>query len=269
MIASLRKAGSILFFTTALVACGGAEEEEDIVDDGSFDSAYQEGKEDAVRSGKFEYFVGADSKTYFHLLAANGQKVLHSSGYSSTSAAKTGIKSVKTNLPEAARVSVLESANAEWYFLVKAANGETLAWSELYSTKSNAERALKAARDTAKNAGTAKAKAAPATFQIFKGLDSKYYFHVRASNGEILVQSEGYSTRAASVTGSQSVGTNATEEARYQIRDGRSGQFYFVLRAANNKVIAWSELYSSRSNAERARDLLIGIFDSGDVKPAK
>ena len=34
-----------------------------------------------------------------------------------------------------------------------------------------------------------------ATIEIFKGKDKQYYFHVKAANGEIIAQSEGYTTK--------------------------------------------------------------------------
>ena len=45
------------------------------------------GKADSARTARFETFTGRDGRFYFHLLAANGQKVLHSQGYTSARAA--------------------------------------------------------------------------------------------------------------------------------------------------------------------------------------
>ena len=46
---------------------------------------------------KFELYTGKDEKTYFRLVAANGQPIGRSEGYSSKSSAKAGIESVKKN----------------------------------------------------------------------------------------------------------------------------------------------------------------------------
>jgi len=34
-----------------------------------------------------------------------------------------------------------------------------------------------------------------AKFEIFKGKDGKFYFHLKSSNGEIIAQSQGYSNK--------------------------------------------------------------------------
>src|SRR5512140_3001530 len=44
-----------------------------------------------VKSGKFETFVGQDGQHYFHLIAANGEKVLGSEGYTSLESAQEGV----------------------------------------------------------------------------------------------------------------------------------------------------------------------------------
>lgn len=34
-----------------------------------------------------------------------------------------------------------------------------------------------------------------AKFEIFQGKDGKFYFHLKSSNGEIIAQSQGYSSK--------------------------------------------------------------------------
>ncbi|WP_127473068.1 YegP family protein [Microbacterium sulfonylureivorans] len=52
-------------------------------------------------AGKFELFEDKGGQWRFNLLASNGQVIASSEGYSSKSAAKNGIESVKTNAPGA------------------------------------------------------------------------------------------------------------------------------------------------------------------------
>jgi len=40
-----------------------------------------------------------------------------------------------------------------------------------------------------------------AKFEIFKGKDGKYYFHLKSANGEIIAQSQGYSSKAHAEAG--------------------------------------------------------------------
>lgn len=46
-------------------------------------------------------------------------------------------------------------------------------------------------------------------FEIFLGSDSRYYFRLKAKNGEIICQSEAYHTKAACRKGIKSVRVNA------------------------------------------------------------
>jgi uncharacterized protein len=48
-----------------------------------------------------------------------------------------------------------------------------------------------------------------AKFEIFKGTNGKYYFRLKASNGEIIAQSEGYSSKQGAQDGIASVKKNA------------------------------------------------------------
>lgn len=52
-------------------------------------------------AGKFELFEDKGGQWRFNLLASNGQVIAASESYSSKSAAKDGIESVKTNAPGA------------------------------------------------------------------------------------------------------------------------------------------------------------------------
>jgi uncharacterized protein YegP (UPF0339 family) len=80
------------------VACGGA------------DDATQGTEQDVTaKAGRFETFKGQDGQYYFHLVAANGQKVLQSEGYTTLSSAKKGIASVKSNGVETEAFEVLEA----------------------------------------------------------------------------------------------------------------------------------------------------------------
>ena len=243
---------------TTLAACGGMEH-----DAGASDDAYLEGKEDSAKTGRYEVFAGQGGRFYFHLLAKNGQKVLQSQSYASERGAYDGIASVRTNATANARFELRESSDAQWYFVVTAANNEIVANSELYVARANAERAITAVQATVKSATAGAAYVSGPRFQVFKGLDAQYYFHARAQNGEIVVQSQGYTRRANAVSGAASVATNAANPGRYQIRDAQDEHAYFVLTATNGQIIARSEIYATRGNAERARDSFVALAKSG------
>jgi len=53
----------------------------------------------AEKHPKFVIFQGRDQQYYFHLTAANGEKIAQSEGYTTKAACRNGIRSVKTNAP--------------------------------------------------------------------------------------------------------------------------------------------------------------------------
>lgn len=46
-------------------------------------------------------------------------------------------------------------------------------------------------------------------FEIFKGSDGKYYFRLKAANGEIIAHSQGYATKQGANDGVAAVKKNA------------------------------------------------------------
>src|SRR5437868_2332636 len=82
------------------------------------------------RPGRFETYVGQDGQHYFHLLAGNGEKVLASEGYSTTSGALSGIATVQANGADTNRYLIREASDGSWYFVLVAGNGHIIGVSE-------------------------------------------------------------------------------------------------------------------------------------------
>jgi uncharacterized protein YegP (UPF0339 family) len=228
------------------------------------DGYYTDSKEDVPRPGVFETFTGKDGKYYFHLIAGNGQKVLQSQGYTSASGAKNGISSVRVNGTQEGQFRVLEAQDAEWYFNLLAANWQTIGTSEMYVSETNADRAVDTVVHYVTTANMAAAHR-EAKFQVFAGIDGRYYFHLRADNGEIVLQSQAYTRRTSAVDGTSSVRDNGVDPANYEIRAAQNGQAYFVLKAANGQVVGVSESYASESNAQRGIDTVSQLIADGTV----
>jgi uncharacterized protein len=251
-------------------ACVTPEEElqDEVFYTEAWDQAYADGKDDSVRVGRFETFTGKDGKRYFHLLAGNGQKVLHSQGYTASSSALDGIDSVRENGADPAGYRLLEAQDGRWYFNLVAGNGQVVGTSQLYATRWNAERGLSTVAALVEGANQL-AAIRRASFQVFRGLDGQYYFHLRSGNGQIVLQSEGYTTRASAVGGTASVRDHGTSLDRYQVRDAADGQAYFVLIASNGRIIGVSETLASRANAERAAADVADLLATATIAAAE
>ncbi|MDP3504980.1 MAG: YegP family protein [Myxococcales bacterium] len=250
---------ALLVSVFAITACG---VDSAVIDDLDVDveASAEVMDELSVSRGRFETFVGANGDTYFHLLAGNGEKVLASQGYASASSAAAGIDSVQANGVNAERYELREASDGSSYFVLKAGNGAIIGLSEMYVSKANAERAVLTVQRIVK--ATTLETPAPLTegrFEVFKGLDAKSYFHLRAKNGEIVLQSQGYSSSAKARAGVASVQNHGVTAARYTVLDAVDGRFYFVLKATNGQVIGRSQLYATKSNAQRGVETVIRL----------
>src|SRR5687767_13034435 len=90
-----------------------------------------------------------------------------------------------------------------------------------------------------------------AYFETFEGLDGRYYFNVMAANGENVLRSEAYTTRAAAEKGVASVLQNGHDKRRFEVHVANNGEHYFNLTSTNGEVIGTSELYATKANADR------------------
>ncbi len=84
----------------------------------------------------------------------------------------------------------------------------------------------------------------PAKFQIQKAKNGKFYFHLLAPNGEIILASHMYASKATAKKGVESVRANAADQDQYETKTNKKGEHYFVLKAKNQQVIGQSEGYA-------------------------
>lgn len=82
-------------------------------------------------------------------------------------------------------------------------------------------------------------------FVISTRKNGEFQFNLKAGNGQIILSSEGYTTRAACDNGIESVKKNSTEDSRYERKESSNDKFYFNLKAANGQVIGSSQMYTT------------------------
>ena len=87
-------------------------------------------------------------------------------------------------------------------------------------------------------------------FEIKKDKSGDFRFNLIASNGQVILSSQGYSSKAACENGIASVKTNAKDDSKYERDTAKGGSHYFNLLAANKQVIGTSQQYSSTAAME-------------------
>ncbi|NNE92160.1 MAG: YegP family protein [Verrucomicrobiales bacterium] len=90
----------------------------------------------------------------------------------------------------------------------------------------------------------------PGKFEIKKARNGQFHFNLKAANGEIILSSERYTTKRSAKKGIASVQKNSADDNRFDRRTARNGKPYFVLKAANQKVIGKSEMYETNRAME-------------------
>jgi len=87
-------------------------------------------------------------------------------------------------------------------------------------------------------------------FVIKTGSNGQYYFSLKADNGEKILASEGYTTKASCQNGIDAVKANAKADSNYDRRNATNGKYYFTLKASNGQIIGTSEMYDSSSGRD-------------------
>jgi uncharacterized protein YegP (UPF0339 family) len=87
-------------------------------------------------------------------------------------------------------------------------------------------------------------------FELNTASNGKFFFNLKAANGQIILSSEMYESRSAAQNGIESVKKNAADDARYDRRTAANGDPYFVLKAGNGEQIGRSETYKTAAAME-------------------
>ena len=82
-------------------------------------------------------------------------------------------------------------------------------------------------------------------FVITKRTNGEFQFNLKAGNGQVILASEGYTTKAACENGIESVKKNSQDDARFERLTSKNDKFYFLLKATNGQSIGSSEMYES------------------------
>ena len=102
-------------------------------------------------------------------------------------------------------------------------------------------------------------------YRLFVGKDQQYYFSLKAPNGRVILQSEGYKALAGAENGIDSVRNHSSSMGNYELKTAKNGEFYFVLKAANHQVIGASEMYITQQGAQEGLESVMAFAPSAEV----
>jgi uncharacterized protein YegP (UPF0339 family) len=87
-------------------------------------------------------------------------------------------------------------------------------------------------------------------FVLTRRSDGELQFNLVADNSEVILTSEGYSSKQGCENGIESVKENAVIDEAYDRKTSANGKFYFNLKAKNSQVIGTSQMYTTSSSME-------------------
>ena len=85
-------------------------------------------------------------------------------------------------------------------------------------------------------------------FVITLRKNGEFQFNLKATNGQVILTSEGYTTKAACLNGVESVKKNSQVEARFDKKVASNGKPFFNLKATNGQIIGSSQMYANEKN---------------------
>lgn len=87
-------------------------------------------------------------------------------------------------------------------------------------------------------------------FEISKRKNNEFQFNLKAGNGQVILTSEGYSSKSNCQNGIESVKKNSADENKFDKKTSSNGKYYFNLKATNGQVIGTSEQYESTASRD-------------------
>lgn len=104
------------------------------------------------------------------------------------------------------------------------------------------------------------------TFLISKRKNDEFQFVLKAGNGQVILASEGYTTKAACENGIESVKKNSQIDERFDKLEAKNGNPYFNLKASNGQIIGSSEMYESVAARDNGIESVKKNAPDADVK---
>ena len=109
-----------------------------------------------------------------------------------------------------------------------------------------------------------------AKFEVYQsGQKEKFRFRLKAENGQIILSSEGYTTKASCLNGIESVKKNSADAKRFNKTKTPTGMFRFALTSTNSQIIGTSQNYKSESGCDNGIKSVMNNASNADTKDAE
>ena len=108
-----------------------------------------------------------------------------------------------------------------------------------------------------------------AKFEVYQsGKKNEFRFRLKADNGQTILSSEGYNTKASCLNGIESVKKNAHDPKRFTKSQTPSKMFRFAMTAANSQIIGTSQNYKSENGRNNGIESVKRNAAKAEIKEA-
>ncbi|MBQ9310237.1 MAG: YegP family protein [Bacteroidales bacterium] len=82
-------------------------------------------------------------------------------------------------------------------------------------------------------------------FVITVRKNGEFQFNLKATNGQVILTSEGYVKKESCLNGIESVRKNSQIPERFEVKVAKNGKPFFNLKASNGQIVGSSQMYAS------------------------
>ncbi|MDC9595588.1 YegP family protein [Xenorhabdus anantnagensis] len=103
-------------------------------------------------------------------------------------------------------------------------------------------------------------------YDLKKAKNGQFYFNLVTAKGDIILNSEMYTSKAAASKGIHSVQVNSPDKTRHEVRISKSGKPYFVLKARNHQIVGVSENHANETSMKKCMQSVMKIGPTENIR---
>ena len=102
-------------------------------------------------------------------------------------------------------------------------------------------------------------------FELNKS-DDQFHFVLKAANGQVILSSQMYASKASAVNGIESVQKNCGDDNRFERKTAKNGKFHFNITSTNGQIIGSSQMYASEASMNNGIESVKNNAPKADTK---
>ncbi|MDE6408204.1 MAG: DUF1508 domain-containing protein [Anaeroplasmataceae bacterium] len=206
--------------------------------------------------------------------------------YTTKDSALKAIDAVKRNV-EDGEIRIFKDKRGLYKFKLTSKNYRVLALGSSYSTEKSAIRSSESFKNFALKANTVEidtpadqdniveayldittADVKTGGKYVVEKYDGEFSWDLKASNGQILCQAEGYTSKSGALSSIESFKKNV-ETGSFKILKDKNGNFHYNLYTASGRLATIGESYNSKQLAESAAFSVVSYFKDAEIEEKK